>query len=252
MLTVQNLCYTYQNKEQHQGLPALSDINVIVKDGELLCIIGPSGSGKSTFLDILAGFTKPTSGSIFLDGHQVTAPHPERGVIFQEPNLFPWLTVLENVAFGLLCQGTLRKRAFRIAKEMLDLVGLSDFAHFRPHELSGGMRQRVALARVLAFDPKILLMDEPFSALDAQTRRKLQDELLYICELKRKTVVFITHNVEEAVYLADRVIVFCSRPGQVKAEIEIDLPKPRKLSEPAFLHYRDKITDLIEVQEVLA
>lgn len=247
MLTIAEISHTYHNIAENKRLAALERINLSIRDGEFVCLIGPSGSGKSTLLDIISGFIIPSEGQVCLDSNLVTRPGPERGVVFQEPNLFPWLTVLENVSFGLICQGVPKERSERIAREMLELVSLVKFAHFRPHELSGGMKQRVAIARVLAFDPKVLLMDEPFSALDAIARRKLQDELLQIWYLKRKTIVFVTHNVEEAIFLADRIIILHRRPGRIKGEIEVDLARPRAVSSPEFQDFRERITQLMNV-----
>lgn len=251
MLAINQLWHTYGGTEEDKELPALEGIDLDVYEGEFLCLIGPSGSGKSTLLDLISGFIRPTQGFIHLDGNLINQPGPDRGVVFQEPNLFPWLTVVENVSFGLHCQGTPKQRSLRIAKEMLSLVGLADFADFRPHELSGGMKQRVSIARVLALDPKVMLMDEPFGALDAQTRRRLQDELLAIWRLKKKTIIFVTHNVEEAIYLADRVAVFCPRPGRIKAHINIDLPRPRQADTIPFVTYKERLTNLIDFTEEL-
>ena len=246
MLVIEELYHTYVSTDSEQTLPALANINLTVASGEFLCLIGPSGSGKSTLLNIVAGFIVPTQGTIKLNKHLVNQPSPERGVVFQDHNLFPWLTVLENVAFGLHCQGTSRQRAYRIAQEMMTLVGLADFASFRPHQLSGGMKQRVALARVLALDPVVLLMDEPFSAVDPQTRRKLQNQLLAIWGLNRKTIIFVTHNVDEAIYLADRVVVFHPQPGQIKAEIQVTLPRPRQSASLDFQYLKADLLQLME------
>jgi NitT/TauT family transport system ATP-binding protein len=207
--------------------PALAEISLSVAAGQFLSILGPSGCGKSTLLYIVGGFVQPSSGSVRVDGRPVTGPGPDRGPVFQEFALFPWKTVHGNVRFGLDQQGMPREEADRRVARLLDLVHLKGFEHFYPKELSGGMKQRVAIARTLAYDPSILLMDEPFGALDANTRRILQNELLSIWERDRKTVLFVTHSVEEAIFLSDRVLVLSRSPGRQKALIEIDLPRPR-------------------------
>jgi NitT/TauT family transport system ATP-binding protein len=206
---------------------ALSEISLEVAEGEFLCILGPSGCGKSTLLYMVGGFVPPTSGSIRVAGRPVTGPGPDRGPVFQEFALFPWKTVKGNVIYGMLEQGMPRAAAEQRVTELLEMVHLAPYANFYPKELSGGMKQRVALARTLAYDPAILLMDEPFGALDAHTRTKLQIELLSIWERHRKTVLFVTHSVEEAVILSDRVLVLTGSPGRQKAMVAIDLPRPR-------------------------
>ncbi|WP_326952665.1 ABC transporter ATP-binding protein [Amycolatopsis sp. NBC_01286] len=205
------------------ALTALDDVSLDIADGTFLSLVGPSGSGKSTLLDLLGGLTTPTSGEIRIDGEPVRGPGLDRGVVFQQYALFPWRTARANVEFGLE-GGPLgkRQRAER-AREYLALVGLSGFEDRYPHELSGGMKQRVAIARSLAYDPAVLLMDEPFAALDAQTREQLQDELLRIWRRTGKTIVFITHGIDEAVYLGQRVAVLTSRPGRLKAVVDVDL-----------------------------
>ncbi len=246
MLVIEELYHTYVSTDSEQTLPALANINLTVADGEFLCLIGPSGSGKSTLLNIMAGFITPTQGTIKLDNRRVNQPSPERGVVFQDHNLFPWLTVLENVAFGLHCQGVPRQRAYRIAQEMLTLVDLADYSFFHPHQLSGGMKQRVALARVLVLDPLVLLMDEPFNAVDPQTRRKLQDQLLTLWKQHRKTIIFVTHNVDEAIYLADRVAIFGAQPGHIKTEMQITLPRPRQSTTASFQRLKTYLLQLME------
>ncbi|MFO1116115.1 MAG: ABC transporter ATP-binding protein [Beijerinckiaceae bacterium] len=207
--------------------PALVDIDLRVQAGEFMAIVGPSGCGKSTLLYMLGGFVPATSGAILVDGRKVTGPGPDRGPVFQEFALFPWKTVLGNIMFGLLEQGVSRAEAEARARRLVQLVHLSGYEDLYPKELSGGMKQRVAIARTLAYEPQILLMDEPFGALDAHTRKVLQDELLAIWERDIKTVLFVTHGVDEAVYLADRVIALSRSPGRVIADIRIDLPRPR-------------------------
>ncbi|MDE2048571.1 MAG: ABC transporter ATP-binding protein, partial [Betaproteobacteria bacterium] len=206
---------------------AMSDINLQVQRGEFVCLLGPSGCGKSTLLNALAGFSLPSAGSVRVDGREVTAPGPDRGMVFQEYALFPWMTVEQNIAFGLQIQGLSREAIDAKVSALLATLRLSDFRQRFPRDLSGGMKQRVAIARVLAIDSPTLLMDEPFGALDALTRRSLQDELLRLWAELRKTVVFVTHSIEEALYLADRVVVMTYRPGTIKRDIAVHLPRPR-------------------------
>ena len=224
---------------------ALDEVTLDVAAGEFLVVVGPSGCGKSTLLDLLAGLTAPTSGRLLVDGTPITGPGLDRGVVFQQYALLPWRTALRNIEFGLEGKGLTRRQRTDTARRHLDLVGLSGFADRYPHELSGGMRQRVAIARALAFDPDVLLMDEPFAALDAQTRETLQDELLRIWKSTRKTVVFITHSIDEAVYLGQRVAVLTSRPGSIKAVVDIDLGDRDATedvrSTPLFAEYRHRI-----------
>ncbi|WP_040807482.1 ABC transporter ATP-binding protein [Nocardia concava] len=210
---------------EREAFTALSDITVDVRDGEFLVLVGPSGSGKSTLLDLLGGLGKPTAGQILLDGAPVTGPGLDRGIVFQQYALLPWRTARTNIEFGLEAKGIRRRERRKIAEHYLELVGLAGFGDRYPHELSGGMKQRVAIARSLAFDPEVLLMDEPFAALDAQTRESLQDELLRIWRATGKTVLFITHGIDEAVYLGQRVAVLTSRPGRIKAVVDIDLDR---------------------------
>jgi NitT/TauT family transport system ATP-binding protein len=211
--------------------------------------VGPSGCGKTTFLRILDGLVPADQGAIHLDGRGVAAPGPDRGFVFQSDSLLPWRTVADNVAFGLEIQGRDRANSRGVVADLVKLVGLAGFERYYPHQLSGGMRQRVNLARALAIDPEVLLMDEPFAALDAQTRELMQAELLRIWSQARKTVIFITHQIDEAVYLADRVVVFSARPSVVKATIPVDIPRPRPLAvkrQPALLARVDQIWRLIE------
>ncbi len=232
---------------------AVQDLSLRVDTGEFVTIVGPSGCGKSTFLHMLGGFIPPTDGSMQVAGREVKGPGPDRGVMFQELALFPWRTVLGNVTWGLEVQGRPMVERVATAERYLDLVGLLGFKDAYPAELSGGMKQRVALARVLAFDPAVLLMDEPFGALDAQTRELMQEELQRIWVQTRKTVLFVTHDVEEAVYLGDRVIVFSARPGRIKAEVPARFSRPRSLEvkkSQAFLECRNQVWDLLR-EEVL-
>jgi NitT/TauT family transport system ATP-binding protein len=210
---------------------ALEDFSLPIDEGEFVSIVGPSGCGKSTLLDIVSGLSKPKSGSILIDNKLVTGPALDRGFIMQGYALFPWRTVIRNIAYGLEVKRTPKKERNDICKYYIDLVGLNGFEDRYPNELSGGMRQRVAIARSLAYDPKVLLMDEPFAAVDAQTRETLQDELLRIWEKTKKTIIFITHSIDEAVLLADRVVIMTPRPGKIKKVIDIKLPRPRTAAE---------------------
>jgi len=210
---------------------AVQDLDLGVREGELLVLVGPSGCGKSTLIDLLGGLSLPTSGRVLLDDKPITGPALDRGVVFQSYALFPWRTALGNVEFGLEAKGVASGERREIARSHLDLVGLSGFEERYPHELSGGMKQRVAIARSLAYDPEVLMMDEPFGALDAQTRESLQEELLRIWERSRKTILFITHGIDEAVYLGQRVAVMTSRPGRIKRIIEIPAELRRRRGE---------------------
>ena len=207
---------------------ALTDIDLDVAEGEFVSILGPSGCGKSTLLYIVGGFIAPSSGDVRASGRAVAGPGPDRGPVFQEFALFPWKTVLGNVAYGPREAGVPRREAEERARALLARMGLAGYEDFYPKELSGGMKQRVAIARTLAYDPAILLMDEPFGALDAHTRVRLQNDLLGLWERDRKTVLFVTHSVEEAVYLSDRVVVMTRQPGRLKAVVEVPLPRPRE------------------------
>ena len=218
----------------------LRDIAFDVAPGEFVSVVGASGCGKSTLLRIIDGLIRPSAGEVRIDGHAVEAPGPDRGFVFQHDSLFPWRTLVDNAALGVELQGASRRVARDAARKLLELVGLARFEEFFPHELSGGMRQRANLARALAISPTVLLMDEPFASLDAQTREVMQAELLRIWASARSTVVFVTHQIDEAVYLSDRVLVFSSRPGRLKQEIRIELPRPRTLAikhEPQFVSY---------------
>ncbi|HEX7052371.1 MAG TPA: ABC transporter ATP-binding protein [Burkholderiales bacterium] len=219
-----------------------------VREGEFVSVIGPSGCGKSTFLHILGGFIRADRGAIRVYGAEVRGPGPDRGMMFQEFALFPWRTVAGNVAWALEAQGVPRGRIEAIVERQLEMIGLAEFRNHYPAELSGGMKQRVALARVLAFDPKVLLMDEPFGALDAQTREAMQEELTQLWERTGKTIVFVTHDIEEAIYLADRVVVLSARPARIKEEVRINLPRPRDITVKKSLechNYRNHVWDLI-------
>lgn len=212
-----------------QDLVALKEIDLAVERGEFLSVVGPSGCGKSTLLDIIAGLASPSSGSVYIDGRKIEGPALDRGIVFQGYALFPWRTVRGNIEFGLeIKNGASKKERSEIAQHYISLVGLDGFEDRYPHELSGGMKQRVAIARSLAYEPDVLLMDEPFAAVDAQTREILQAELLRIWEETRKTIIFVTHSIEEAVFLSDRVAIMTARPGKIKTAIDVPLPRPRE------------------------
>ena len=231
-----------------KSLPIVEIAEFAVREGEFITVIGPSGCGKSTFLHIVGGFIPPESGSIRVYGKEVSGPGPDRGMMFQEFALFPWKSVAGNIAWGLEAQGWEKQRIEETVNKSLDMIGLADFRNHYPAELSGGMKQRAALARVLAFDPKVLLMDEPFGALDAQTREVMQEELTRLWERTGKTIVFVTHDIEEAVYLGDRVVVLTARPARVKEEVAIGLPRPRDITvrkSVACLEYRNHVGDPI-------
>jgi NitT/TauT family transport system ATP-binding protein len=227
------------------GVSALKNVSLDIRAGGFVCLLGPSGCGKSTLLNAIAGFIAPTSGAIAVQGAHVTHPGPDRGMVFQEYALFPWMTVEKNIAFGLEIKGAPRAEIAATVDELLALLRLAEFRKRFPKDLSGGMRQRVAIARVLALDPPIMLMDESFGALDSLTRRTLQDELLRIWQRLRKTVIFVTHSIDEAIYLGTRVVVLTYRPGTVKRDIEVNLPRPRDPSEPEFNRLKRELTQLV-------
>jgi NitT/TauT family transport system ATP-binding protein len=226
-------------------LVALQNINLDIPRGQFVCLLGPSGCGKSTLLNAVAGFALPTSGNIAADGKWVSGPGPERGMVFQEYALFPWMTVFQNVAFGLQIKGLDKAAIAQRVDALLAMLSLSDFRQRFPKDLSGGMRQRVAIARVLALDSPIMLMDEPFGALDALTRRNLQDELLRIWAELKKTILFVTHSIEEALYLADRIVVMTYRPGTVKRDLLVELAHPRDPSAPEFNALKRELGQLV-------
>ena len=246
LLEVQNLCKNYNSI---QGpVTALNNINFTTYRREFVCVIGPSGCGKSTLIRTLAGLEKQTSGEVLIDGKPVNGPGPDRGMVFQGYTLFPWLTVRKNVMFGLEMAGRSKREADAEARQWIDLVGLLKFENSYPHQLSGGMKQRVAIARALAAQPRILLMDEPFGALDAQTRSKMQNYLLDIWKHIDITILFITHDLDEAIYLADRILVLKAHPGEVQELIEVPVPHPRspeQLLSPEFLATKARLEELI-------
>jgi NitT/TauT family transport system ATP-binding protein len=224
---------------------ALKNINLEINKGEFVCLLGPSGCGKSTLLNAMAGFSLPSAGEIHVDGKKILAPGPDRGMVFQEYALFPWMTVAQNITFGLEVQGMDKKAIGEKVDQLLDTLHLSDFRERFPKDLSGGMRQRVAIARVLAIDSPIMLMDEPFGALDALTRRNLQDELLRIWKAFGKTIVFVTHSIEESIYLADRIVVMTYRPGTIKRDERVTIPRPRDPASAEFNELKRELGRLV-------
>ena len=224
-----------------ETITALKDINLTVEDGEFVCLVGKSGCGKTTLLRMTAGLDTPTSGSVTLNGKEVSDPDSKVGIVFQEDRLFPWRTIRKNVEFGLELANVGKQQRKEKALYYLDLVGLSSFSEAHPHELSGGMKQRAAIARALANEPEVLLMDEPFGALDAHTRLKMQEELILIYEKEKRTIVFVTHSVDESVFLADKVVVLTSSPGHIEEVVDIDVPRPRDRTAPEVVQYVRKI-----------
>lgn len=237
------------------GVVALEDINLGIHEGGFVCLLGPSGCGKSTLLNLVASFESPTEGEIWCDGQLVQEPGPDRAVVFQEPALFPWLTVRDNILAGPRARGVDVGRFLALAKSYVELMGLEGFEHHYPAQLSGGMKQRVAIARVLVLEPEVLLMDEPFGALDAQTRFLMQELLLKVWEQLYRTVLFITHDVDEAVFLADTIYVMTARPGRIKRRVVVDLPRPRTVemvTSPAFVATKREVLKLIREESLRA
>ena len=250
-ITIKNVDRGYRVKrggKRAKEFVAIKGVNLTVKKGEFLAIVGPSGCGKSTLLDMLAGLAPIRSGEIFIDGKLMSGPDLDRGIILQGYALFPWRSVRQNVELGLEIKGVPKKERAAISQKYINLVGLQGFGDRFPYELSGGMMQRVAIARALAYDPEVLLMDEPFAAVDAQTRETLQDELLLIWEKTRKTIVFVTHSIDEAVFLSDRVAVMTVNPGSIKAVVDIPLPRPRNgiRTSAEFNRTRQQVWELLQ------
>ena len=232
ILDLRNVAKVYELNDQR--IEALRDANLVVEKGEFVCLIGASGCGKSTLLRIVAGFEPPSAGEALMWDKAITGPAPDRGMVFQDYGLFPWLSVRQNIGFGPASRGLPKAELRALVDRFVDMVGLTRFADAYPHQLSGGMKQRVAIARVLANDAEMVLMDEPFGALDAMTRERLQDELLDIWQRTKLTVLFVTHSIEEAIFLADRVVVMEPGPGRIASEHRIELPRPRDVSSPEF------------------
>ena len=228
-------------------IEVLRNVSIGVKPNEFLVILGPGQCGKTTLINCMSGIMEPDSGDIFLNGEKITEPGPARGVVFQQYALFPWKSVLENVAFGLTVRGVDKKERREVAQHYIELVGLQGFEKSFPHQLSGGMRQRVSIARAYASDPEVLFMDEPFSALDAQTRYAMEQDILRITEQEKKTIIFITNNVEEAIYLGDRILLLTSLPGRIKREFPVEMTKPREYTDERFLDLRLAISEDTEL-----
>ncbi|MFW6692952.1 ABC transporter ATP-binding protein [Streptomyces sp. MAR4 CNX-425] len=248
-LEITGLHKNYVDAYSGEEVTAIGDVSFSVDEGEFVSVLGPSGCGKTTVLNIVAGFVNLTDGSVVVDGQAVGGPGPDRGVVFQSHALFPWKTVLGNVVFGLRMKGVPRAERDAKGKEFLELVGLAGFEHKYPHELSGGMQQRLGVARVLANEPAVMLMDEPFASIDAQTRRKLQEDLTRIFEKRHPTVFFVTHDVDEAVFLSDRVVVLSKRPSRVREIVTVDLPRPREwrttVELPEFRELANRVNELL-------
>ena len=246
-IEVKNINKTFKSKKTDQ-LSVLSDINLKVEKGELVCLLGPSGCGKTTLLRLIAGLDQPTSGEIIANGEKVTKPSGDRAVIFQQYSLFPWLTVLQNVTFGLeMTKKGTKAENIEAAERYLTRVGLIDFKDSYPHELSGGMKQRVAIIRSLLNHSPILLMDEPFSALDMQNRHKLQEQLIGVWKRFENTIVFVTHDVDEAVYLADKIVIMGKNPGRIENVIEVDIERPRKRDSKEFIELQESIVENLDM-----
>jgi ABC-type nitrate/sulfonate/bicarbonate transport system ATPase subunit len=223
---------------------ALDNVSLSVGAGDFISIVGPSGCGKSTLLRLITGLDAPDAGELWVGDERITGPNAERGLVFQDPNLFPWLTVSRNIQAGLVARGVLHEKRHEVT-EFMRLVGLESFANAYPHHLSGGMAQRVALARALINHPKVLLLDEPLGALDAFTRMRMQDEVLRLWEARRTTMLLVTHDIDEAIYMSDRIIIMSPRPGRIESDIAIDLPRPRQRSSPEFLNLRGQILEML-------
>ncbi|MDG6242840.1 MAG: ABC transporter ATP-binding protein [Methanolobus sp.] len=240
MVKVRNVSRRFV-KDKDTSTLALDNVSLEIDDKEFVCFIGPSGCGKTTLLRIMSGLDLPDEGEVYLDGKVIKGPGPDRGMVFQEYSLFPWKTVTDNVIFGPVMRGIKKKDALVDAEKYLELVGLTQFRNSYPYELSGGMKQRVAIARALANEPSVLLMDEPFGALDAQTRNILQQELLEIWQKKNITILFVTHSVDEAVFLADKIVLMSARPGKIKEIIPVEFPRPRERTSLETNVLRDRI-----------
>ncbi|MDD2957640.1 MAG: ABC transporter ATP-binding protein [Lachnospiraceae bacterium] len=240
-IEIKEISKSFPQNEQEEDLSILNNISLHIEDREFVSLVGPSGCGKSTLLRILAGLLKPDSGQILVDGRAITRPESSRCMVFQDYVLFPWMTVSSNIALGLQVRKKDKEYVHKKVQWAIELVGLNGFEKAYPHQLSGGMKQRVSIARALVMNPEILLMDEPFGALDSFTRMKLQDELVRLCGKKEFTTVFITHDCDEAVYLSDRVVVFSGSPAEVKEILPVDLPRPRNRTSPEFIALRNQI-----------
>ncbi|WP_353948947.1 ABC transporter ATP-binding protein [Sporolactobacillus sp. Y61] len=247
LLAVKSLTKRFEDKKRKKSLLTLDQVNLNVEESEFICLLGPSGCGKSTLLNIIAGFESVSEGDLFTKGVKITGPGDDRGMVFQQATLMPWLTVWENVSFYLKIQKKSKNERKQAAQKYIEMVGLKGFENHYPYELSGGMKQRVGIARALLMDPSIILMDEPFAALDAQTRMTLQEELVRIWQINKKTIIFVTHSVEEALILGTRVVVMSARPGRIRDIIDIsDLNRPRDTTSIAFNAHKKTILNIIK------
>ncbi len=247
MIEIKSLCRTFKNEGKHNvENEVLKDINFSIEENEFVVVFGPGQCGKTTLLNIIAGLDKPDSGEVLVKGERVTRPGPDRAMVFQNIMLFPWLTVMGNVEYSLKTRGVPKEEYRREAQKYIDLVGLKGFENTYPIKISGGMKQRVGIARAYCTKPDVMLMDEPFGALDAQTRYLMQDEVIRIRNAEKRTVIFVTNNIEEALYLADRIVVLTRCPATVLEEVKIDLPRPRSYVDPEFLHLRKEISAMVD------
>ncbi|HMN70489.1 MAG TPA: ABC transporter ATP-binding protein [Rhodoblastus sp.] len=244
-IELRNVVKVFSDPKRGRELLTLDNINLDIEANEFVCLLGPSGCGKSTLLNIIAGFEQPTSGEARVGGRVIDRPGSDRGVVFQQPTLMPWLTVIDNVAFHLRLKGVAKSERHARAKEYIDLVGLSGFENHHPSELSGGMNQRVGIARALLMQPRVILMDEPFAALDAQTKLEMQEELVAIWQRYSCTIVFVTHSVDEALVLGNKIVVMTRRPGRIRECVDFDLPRPRDITSPAFNDAKRRVLGLI-------
>jgi NitT/TauT family transport system ATP-binding protein len=249
VISVEGISKVYKLKDKSESI-ALEKVDLSIEEGKFICLLGPSGCGKTTLLNMIAGFDKPSTGAIKINGNEVSQPSTDRIAIFQNFGLLPWRTVIKNVELGLESKGFDKKKRREIAEEYLELVGLSDYKNHHPNQLSGGMQQRIAIARALAVDPEILFMDEPFGSLDAMTRMTMQDEIERIWQEKKKTIIFVTHDIEEAVFLADKIVVMTASPGKVKKIIDVPLARKRNRTSPEFLAIRDKVFREFDLKSV--
>lgn len=247
-ISARGLCKTY-NPGTAKEVKAIEGLDLDVRDGEFVSLLGPSGCGKSTFLYMVGGFEKVTGGSLVLNGKEITGPGPDRGIVFQEYVLFPWQTVARNIEYGLRLNNTPRDRRAARVRELVQLIGLEGFENAYPNALSGGMQQRVSIARAMAYDPEVMLMDEPFGALDAQTRNRMLKDLIEINRKTKKTTLFVTHSVEEAVLISDRVCMFSSRPSKIKESITIEMDHPRSVTDDRFVDYQKRLFEGLAEEE---
>lgn len=251
-IEMKQIVKTFEDKKRATSTLAIDNVDLTVDKNEFLCILGPSGCGKSTLLNMIAGFDKPTFGDVLINSKKVDGPGADRGVVFQQPTLMPWLSVWENISFHLKVEGVPASIRKQRVKEYIEMVGLTGFESHYPHELSGGMNQRVGIARALMLKPSVILMDEPFAALDAQTKMDMQEELVRIWEKFKITIIFITHSIDEAVLLGTKVAVMTHRPGKIRETMSIDLPRPRDITSDRFNHYKRHILQLLKEEGELA